>query len=309
MTDKKFLIKGFVPAVVTPFNGAGDMMTDQLARIVEWHLSEGADAICIAGDNGEAWTLTPDDRKQLAETTVKTVAGRVPVLMGASAPTARQTIAAAEIAAEAGCAALMTGPQAYVGKSTTAEMVDRFKALTKAVPMPIVAYNSPRRTGINMNPDNLAAVCDVAPIIGLKEASRDVFHITEIIKRFTGRLAILVGPCPFIIQGLALGARGFISSGPELLGPGVAASLCAVAMEKPSAKTRDLHFALTDIYALLMGTGTWPAALKAGLNMIGLPAGVPREPVQPLSPKDAEKLKALLEELGVLPTTQAQAGE
>ena len=309
MNDKKFLIEGFVPAVVTPFNEAGDMMTDQLARIVEWHLGEGADAICIAGDNGEAWTLTPDDRKQLAETTVKTVAGRVPVLMGASAPTARQTIAAAEIAAQAGCDALMTGPQAYVGKSTTAEMVDRFKALTKAVPLPIVAYNSPRRTGINMDPDNLAAVCDAAPIIGLKEASRDVFHITEILKRFADRLAFLVGPCPFILQGLALGARGFVSSGPELLGPGIAANLCTVAMEKPSAKTRDLHFALTDIYAFLMGTGTWPAALKAGLNMIGLPAGVPREPVQPLSPKDAEKLKALLEELGVLPTAQAQAGE
>ena len=77
MSDKKFLIEGFVPAVVTPFNEAGDMMADQLARIVEWHLGEGADAICIAGDNGEAWTLTPDDRKQLAETTVKTVAGRV----------------------------------------------------------------------------------------------------------------------------------------------------------------------------------------------------------------------------------------
>jgi 4-hydroxy-tetrahydrodipicolinate synthase len=309
MSDKKFLIEGFVPAVVTPFNEAGDMMTDQLAQIIEWHLGEGADAICIAGDNGEAWALTPDDRKQLAETTVKTVAGRVPVLMGASAPTARQTIAAAEIAAQAGCAALMTGPQAYVGKSTTAEMVDRFKALNKAVPLPIVAYNSPRRTGLNMDPDMLGAVCDAAPIIGLKEASRDVFHITEIIKRFSDRLAFLVGPCPFILQALALGARGFISTGPELLGPGVAASLRAAAMEKPSAKTRDLHFALTDIYAFLMGTGTWPAALKAGLNMIGVPAGVPREPVQPLSPKDAEKLKALLENLGALPTAQAQAGE
>ena len=309
MSDKTFMIEGFVPAVVTPFNAAGDMMDDQLTRIVAWHLDEGAEGICIAGDNGEAWALTADDRKQLAETTVKTVAGRVPVLMGASASTARQTIAAAEIAAEAGCDALMTGPQAYVGKATTAEMVDRFKALNKAVPLPIVAYNSPRRTGLNMDPDTLAAICDVAPIIGLKEASRDIFHITAIIKRFADRLAVLVGPCPFILQGLALGGRGFISTGPELLGKGVAASLRTVAMEKPSAKTRDLHFALTDIYAFLMGTGTWPAALKAGLNMIGVPAGVPREPVQPLGPKDAEKLKALLEGLGVLSAAQAQAGE
>ena len=207
--------------------------------------------------------------------------------------------------AQGGVDALMVGPQSYVLKATIGEMVDRFKAVHRAVPLPIVCYNSPRRTGLNMDPDRLAAVADAVPVIGVKEASRDVFHLTEVIRRFADRMCVFVGPCPFIVQGIALGARGFISSGPELLGDRVAAGICAAALEKPSARTRDLHFALTRIYETLMGTGTWPAALKAGLAMIGQPAGLPREPVQPLAPKDQAALRSVLEELNAIPRRTA----
>jgi 4-hydroxy-tetrahydrodipicolinate synthase len=306
---RKFLIEGNVPAVVTPFNEAGDFMGDKYAAVIEWHLANGADAICLAGDNGEAWTLTPDERKSMAEIAMRTVKGRVPVMMGASAPMARQTIAYAEIAANAGVDALMTGPQSYVGKATLKELVDRFVAVHKAVPLPIVAYNSPRRTGVNLDADKLGAICDVVNVIGLKEASRDIFHITDILKKFSDRLCFFAGPCPFILQAIALGARGFIASGPELYGK-TASRLIEIGQAAPNDEYRRLHFGLTRIYEFLMATGTWPAALKAALNMMGVPAGLPREPVQPLSPKDSTALKAIMEEIGVLPgARQAQAGE
>ena len=92
MSAKKFLFEGNIPALVTPFTDAGELMTDSLAALVEWQLTRGADGICLAGDNGEAWALTHDDRKRLAETAVKAVRKRVPVLMGASYPVPRQTI-------------------------------------------------------------------------------------------------------------------------------------------------------------------------------------------------------------------------
>ena len=293
-------IEGNIPAVVTPFDDTGELMLDAFEQVVAWHLDMGADGICVAGDNGEAWSLSPEERRRLAEAAVRVAKGRVPVVMGASAPTARQTIGYAEIAAEAGVDALMTGPQSYVLKASTAEIVGRFVAVHKAVPLPFVAYNSPRRTGINLDVETLGAVCDAVSVVALKEASRDVFHTTNIIRVHGQCLSVLIGPCPLIIPGLALGARGFISSGPELFGK-QAAEIRRLASEAPGDERQSMHFALTSVYETLMGTGTWPSALKASLNMIGVPAGLPREPVQPLSPADTAKLEAVLREVAVLP--------
>lgn len=291
-------IEGYIPAVVTPFDAAGELMIDAFEELVAWHLSMGADAICVAGDNGEAWTLSLDERRALVRAAVKVVGGRAPVIMGASAPTAKQSIVYAEAAAEAGANVLMVGPQAYVGKATTAELTERFAAIHRAVPLPILVYNSPRRTGLNLDADRLGAVADAAPVIGLKEAARDFFQVSEILERFSERMSVLIGPCPMILWGVPLGAKGFIASGPELYGP-LAARIVAMAKEAPGEEQRRLHFGLTRIYAFLMSVGTWPAALKAALGLIGLPAGLPREPVRPLSIEDRERLKALLEELGV----------
>jgi 4-hydroxy-tetrahydrodipicolinate synthase len=106
----------------------------------------------------------------------------------------------------------------------------------------------------------------------------------------------MVGPCHYIVPGIALGAHGFIATGPEFLGSD-AASITSLAREKPSAHTASLHYKLTRLYELLMGTSTWPASFKAALNLSGLPAGVPRDPVSPATPADIEKIKATFAEL------------
>ena len=135
------VVEGSVPAVVTPFAENGNLMLDRFEQVVAWHLEQGADGICVAGDNGESWSLTPDERRGLAEAAVRIVGGRVPVLMGASAPMARQTIALAEIAANAGVDALMTGPQSYVLRATTAEITGKANnGFTFAV-FPALDYN------------------------------------------------------------------------------------------------------------------------------------------------------------------------
>jgi 4-hydroxy-tetrahydrodipicolinate synthase len=297
-------IRGNVPAVVTPFTEAGELMLDAFAELVLWHVDNGVDGICVAGDNGEAWALTPDERRALAETAVREVRGRVPVAVGASAITARQTIALAEIAAAAGADAIMLQPQAYVLKAGTREIANRYKCVAEAVAIPILAYNSPRRTGLNMDLATLDAICDVAPIVALKEASRDFFHTTHVIERFARRFSVMMGPGPFIIPGVALGAAGFISSGPELLGP-AARRIMALATAAPTEESRQLHFTVSIVYETLMDAGIWPAALKAALNMVGQPAGWPREPVSPLAPDAIRKLRTALQDLEVVPVGSA----
>jgi 4-hydroxy-tetrahydrodipicolinate synthase len=292
-----FAVKGNIPAVVTPFSAAGELRIDAYAELVRWHLAQGVDGICVAGDNGEAWALSIDERRRLAETTVKTVAGRVPVVMGASATSAKQTIAYAEAAASAGVDALMIGPQSYVMKATTAELVQRMQAIHRAVPLPIVLYNSPRRTGISLTVETMRAVTSAVNVIGLKEASRDFFYLSHILHHFADRLAVLIGPSPFILPGLRLGAAGFISSGPELMG-GLAARLMQQAATASAGELRTTQYRLTRVYETLMGLGTWPSALKAGHALIGLDAGVPREPVLPLDPAATAALREVLRECG-----------
>ena len=137
---------------------------------------------CVAGDNGESWSLSIEERRQLAAATVKIAGGRVPVIMGVSRTTARQTIAYADAAATAGVDALMIGPQSYVMKATTQELVQRMIAIHRAVPLPIVLYNSPRRTNISLTIDSLRALTEAVNIIALKEASRDFFYLSHVIQ-------------------------------------------------------------------------------------------------------------------------------
>jgi 4-hydroxy-tetrahydrodipicolinate synthase len=290
---------GPIPAVVTPFTDTGEIMEDAFREVVERQIAIGAGGICVAGDNGESWALDAAERARLTRLAVDQARGRVPVVMGASAATAKATIAYGRAALEAGAAALLVMPQPYVLKASRDELLRRFAALAEAVDLPIVAYNTPRRSGIDLTVDDIVAICDAAPVVAIKESSRDFFHHTHLLDRLRDRISVLTGPSHYILPCVGLGARGFIATGPELLGKDCA-RIMPLGSAAPSAEYREMHRRLTVLYQMLMGTGTWPAALKASLNLLGWPAGVPREPVMPLAGAELEKIRRTLGELGLL---------
>jgi 4-hydroxy-tetrahydrodipicolinate synthase len=295
---------GFVPAVVTPFAANGEIMEDAFRHIVDWLIGNGATAICVAGDNGESWTLSPDERGRLTRLAREAARGRAAVMTGVTAPTLAQTLVYARAAEANGAEALLAMPPTYVLKGSREEIVRRYAGIAQTVKLPIVAYNSLRRVGYSMTPDDLGAALNAAPIIGIKESERDFFNLTNLIERFRDKLAIMVGPCHFILPGVALGAKGFISTGPEFLGRD-AGRLVEIGQAKPGAEYRAIHYKLTAVYQLLMGTGTWPAAFKAALNLIGQPAGIPRDPVLPLTGEALDKVRRTLAELGIETVRQA----
>lgn len=294
----KTTLSGFVPAIVTPFDERGDIQYDDFETIVRWFLAIGVEGIVIAGDNGESWALSAAERRSLLSRARQIVSDRLPLVLGASAPTSKQAIAYAEVAAEEDADAILLMPPTYVLKATRAELVAHYARVARAVDIPIVLYNSPRRSGISMSVEDIAAICEVAPVVALKESSRDLHHLTQVLARMGSRIAVMTGPAPFIFIGAALGAAGFISSGPELMGK-TASRLMAIGRAAPTDEYRVLNTSLTTLYEALMARGTWPAALKAALNLIGLPAGVPHEPVAPLTPEETERLANLLRELRI----------
>ncbi len=293
----KLVVKGQYLAPVTPFGRDGSLLLDDFAEIVGWHLECGVDGFLIAGDNGEAWALTPPELGQVVATAAETVKGRAPIFAGTSAITAAETISLSEIAAEAGADGLCLTPQSYLLNATLAEVAARYGAVAKAVPLPIMVYNNPARTGVNVTPDILAAICDVAPVVAVKEATGDFVHLTKIIEAFGDRIGVLAGSGHYIVPALELGAAGYLSTAPELFG---ARARSLMELDKLSAtEKRDLHFRITRIFEVLMWTGTRPAAYKAAINMIGLPGGYPREPIEPLSPAEEKTVRGVLDECGV----------
>lgn len=293
-------LHGFVPAVVTPFAPDGALVERDFVALVDWLVGLGATAICVAGDNGESWNLDLAERARLTRLAAERVGRRMPVIAGVSAPSAEATIRYAKAVVDAGADGLLLLPQPYVLKASRDELLRRFERVARSVDAPMVLYNSPRRSGIDLTLDDIDAILGVAPVVGIKEASRDFFHHSHLIERFRSRMQIMVGPSHFLLPGLALGAHGFIASGPELLGVD-AARLVALARAAPGDDYVRLHHRLVTVYELMMGTGTWPSALKAALNLQGQPAGVPREPVMALEGAALEKVRATLSRLGLLP--------
>lgn len=287
-------LHGFVPAVVTPFDRDGRIREDDFAVMVDWLIGLGATSICVAGDNGESWALSAPERGLLVHLALGAAKGRAHIIAGCSAPTLAGSLDYARAARDNGAEALLMMPPTYVLKGSEDEIVRRFAAVGEDVALPIVAYNSPRRAGYSIGLEVLAAILDAANVIGIKESDRDFFRHTHLIRRFASRLSIMTGPSHYILPALALGAAGYIATGPEFLGKD-AGRLSELARQSWGDEQRALHNRLTMIYETLMELGTWPAAFKAALTLIGQPAGVPRDPILPLAGPGLDRLRAVLD--------------
>lgn len=291
-------LHGYVPAIATPFNDKGEIMEDAFVELFEFLLARGATCVCIAGDNGESWALSAPERGRLVKLAKDTSKGRVPIMMGISAPTIDASVAYIRAAEENGADALLSMPQTYVLKATEAELMGRFDKISVATNKPLVLYNSPRRMGFSLTIDQTEKLLDHHNIIGIKESQRDFFYHTHLLHRLSHRLAVMTGPCHYIMPAFGLGAKGFIATGPEFTDL-LPSEMAKVGAGIPDETYRHAHYQLTVLYELLMSLGTWPAAFKAALNLIGLPAGVPRDPVYALASDDIDKIKKTFDQLGI----------
>lgn len=291
-------LHGYVPAIATPFNANGEIMEDAFVDLFEFLLRRGATCVCIAGDNGESWALSAAERGRLVRLAKDTSMGRVPIMMGISAPTIEASIAYVRAAEENGADVLLSMPQTYVLKASESELMARFEKVSAATDMPLVLYNSPRRMGFSLTIDQTETLLNNHNVIGIKESQRDFFYHTHLLDRLGDKMSVMTGPCHYIMPAFALGAKGFIATGPEFTEM-LPSDMAAVGTGAPDAAYRKAHKQLTVLYELLMGTATWPASFKAALNLIGQPAGVPRDPVHPATEADIDKIKRCFDDLGI----------
>ena len=291
-------LHGFVPAIVTPFNSTGEIMLDAFEEVFEFLIARGATTICIAGDNGESWALSASERGQLAKLAKDKADGRVKIMMGISAPTIDSSMAYVKAAEDSGVDVLLSMPQTYVLKANDREIMHRFDQISAASKLPLVLYNSPRRAGFSLSVDQIESLTNHHNVIGIKESERDFFHHTKLLARLGDKLSVMTGPCHFIFPNFALGAAGFIATGPEFTDM-LPSNMADAGRKEPGPVYRHAHNQLTALYEMLMGTATWPAGFKAALNLIGLPAGVPRDPVLAATHQDIDRIKKTFDQLGI----------
>jgi 4-hydroxy-tetrahydrodipicolinate synthase len=289
-----------ISAPVTPFTERGDFMPDAFTEIIRWYLEHGTRGFLIAADNGEHWALSTEEIAQITQITMRESGGQLPVYVGAWAITERETIERAEAAANAGAYGLCVKPQSYVhtwAPATEADVIGRFEAVAKAVPLPMMIYNSYNRTGVNISHEFLHKICDVVDAECLKDTNGDANFLMQRVLQFSEKLSVLVGG-NFFYTGMLLGAGGMIGTVADLFGHDADRIFDFEAMSVP--ERREWQIKNNEVGHVINYYGTIPTAYKAAWNMMGLPAGHLRDPLRPLAPEQEAGLREVLTKWGIL---------
>ena len=299
-------LKGVVPAVTTPFREDRSVDVPGFRQLIETVIGDGVDGIVVAGCSGETWALSDAERLDLFDAAVDQAAGRVPIVGGGGDIFAAGVIAKLRLAERAGCQAVMITPQPYV-MPTQDDIFDFFAEIMAASDMPILVYNHPRRTGVAISVDLMDRLADEKSIVALKESSKDWVQLSQFIRRCRDRISILAG---YIgthgLAALSEGAAGYVDSSTPVLGP-LSARFFKAATTGDLETARQIQVRITKLRPGFDACGTFPAGIKAALDLLGRPGGWPRDPIKPVTSKGRETLRGVLISAGLLDAEAAAA--
>lgn len=288
------------PAAVTPFGPDGELLLEDFAEVLRYHLDVvKAGGLLIAGCNGEGYAISDSELGQITEVAAKTLGDRMPYYVSVARTPVAECIARAEIVAENGGYGIALG-QAQIYDMTDSEVIRRFETVGKAVPLPMMVYNMSHLSHYCISPETMRRICDVVPAEIIKDVPTDFDHIKRMIVEVGDRVPVLYGHKDTLIPALLLGSGGFVGTGPELFGSHAREMFFGVHDMTP-AERMNVHCRYGAVSDALMWTvGKPPAAIKAALKMVGVPSGLPREHVQPLTGAEENLLRGILIEAGIL---------
>ena len=295
-------LKGVIPALTTPFKKNEELDIFGLRNLIDHVIDDGVHALLVNGCTGESWALDDDERSSVFEVSVEQTAGRCPVIAGCGATSARKAISSARQAERAGCDAIMVQPPWYVLPGEE-EIEAYYRRILEETELPIVVYNIPRRTGISLSVALMDRLADEPRVIALKESSKDFVLLSEMIRCIADRMTVLVGYASVIgLPAFSMGAVGYIDSSTPVLGKR-SREFYDVVMSGDLIQGRKMQTQMVKLNRTLFGVGTFPAGVKAALELLGRPGGSPREPIRALNQEQREQIRLVLEETDLLPVT------
>ncbi len=289
-------IQGSIPAILTPMHDDGRLDLPALQRLLDWHIAEGSDGIVIVGTTGESPTVDFEEHCTLIDTTVKHVAGRVPVIAGTGANSTTEAIELAAYAKKAGADAHLSVVP-YYNKPTQEGLFRHFKAIAEAVDLPMIVYNVPGRTVADLSNDTALRLAAVPGIVGIKDATGSIERGTDLLKRAPASFAVYSGDDATALALTLLGGKGTISVTANVA-PKLMHEMCAAALAGDLATARAINFRLLGLHRNLF-IETSPAPTKWAVQQIGLIEGGIRLPVLPLTPECYDRVRAAMREAGI----------
>lgn len=290
------LFQGSAVALVTPFeNGKVDCAA--LKRLVDFQIDNGTAALIACGTTGEPATLTPDERDLVIRQTVKAAAGRVPVIAGTGSNSTQSVIDAANRYADAGCAAqLVVTP--YYNKTTPEGMYRHFMAVAENTELPIVLYNVPSRTTLDISPEVLERLMrDSDHFVGLKESSYNLPYVMEKARRLKGKMTLYSGNDDMVTPLMALGAPGVISVVANVL-PREMADMAGCFLRGEHERAVEKQLELLPVIRAMFAEVS-PIPCKAAMEMMGLCSAEVRLPLVPVSAGVRQQLCDALDAMGI----------
>ncbi len=282
-------------AIVTPFkNGMVDF--DKLGELIEFHIANETDAIIVCGTTGESATMPDAEHISVVEYSVQKAAGRIPIIAGAGSNDTHHGVQLSKEMEKVGADALLSVTP-YYNKATQKGLIKHYTAIAEAVNLPIILYNVPSRTGVNIQPETLLKLSEIENIVGVKEAGGNISQVAKIAALCGDKIAVYSGDDDMIVPVMSLGGVGVISVVANIL-PKETHDITARFFAGDIQGARELQLKLYDfIKALFIEVN--PIPVKTAMNMLGFDVGELRMPLCEMEDKNIAVLRAEMEKLGL----------
>lgn len=289
-------LTGIIAYPITPFTADGSQPDlEKLGQSLELLLQSDCDAIAPLGSTGESAYLSFAEWQKVAQYSVQVVAKRVPVIIGISELTTEQAINKARFAAQIGADAIMVIPVSY-WKLTDDEIFAYYQAITAAVALPLMIYNNPATSGVDMSPELIVRMYkDIPHITMVKESTGDIQRMHKIHQLSAGELPFYNGSNPLALEALCAGASGWCTAAPNLLGA-LPKELYTLVKAGKLQAAQDCFYRQLPMLSFIVAGGL-PKTVKAGLALKGLDVGAPRKPLTAANEQDKATLTRLLNQL------------
>ena len=285
-------------AIVTPMKPNGEVNYEAFARHIEFQIANHTDAIIGCGTTGEASTLTHEEHLECIRFCVKQVAGRIPVIAGTGSNCTQTAIYLSQEAEKAGVDGLLLVTP-YYNKATQKGLKEHFTMVANSVKVPIILYNIPGRTGVNIQPETIVSLCEEVPnIVGVKDATDNLNQFMKLMALAKGKVDVYSGNDNQIVPLMSMGAKGVISVLSNIA-PQQTHDICAKYLEGKVTESAQMQLDALDLVSALFCEVN-PIPVKKALNLMGREAGGLRRPLTEMEDENAKKLEKAMKEYGLL---------
>lgn len=288
---KKTIFTGAGVAIVTPMNEDGSINYKKLGELIDFNIDNGTDAIVICGTTGESSTMTDAEHKECIKFAVDHTAKRVPVIAGTGSNDTKYAISLSQEAQSLGADAILVVTP-YYNKTSQAGLVAHFTAIADSVDIPMILYNIPSRTGVNIAVETFKTLSKHKNIVGVKEAGGNIQYVAKIIAECGDDLDVYSGEDGMIVPIMSLGGKGVISVLSDVM-PKQTHEMCKFALENNFAEAGKLQVKYIELINALFSDVN-PIPVKEALNLMGMKVGNCRLPLVPMSDEKRNALKDVL---------------